>query len=79
MCFHLNDAAFCLQPVIKNIGISPNIHFCNSYNLYVYIYIHIYIDVGETRPDFSKVGNRVCTTMPLLPRVPIYIDVEIDI
>ena len=26
-------------------------------------------NVGETRPDLSKVGNRVCTTMPLLPRV----------
>ena len=25
--------------------------------------------VGETRPDLSKVGNRVCTTMPLLPSV----------
>ena len=25
--------------------------------------------VGETRPDFSKVGNRVYTTMPMLPRV----------
>ena len=25
--------------------------------------------MGETRPDFSKVGNRVYTTMPLLPRV----------
>ena len=45
MCFHLNDAAFCLQPVIKNIVISPNIHFCNSYNIYVYLYIYIYIDV----------------------------------
>ena len=29
--------------------------------------------VGETRPDFSKVGNRVCTTMPLLPRVPVFL------
>ena len=25
--------------------------------------------MGETGPDFSKVGNRVCTTMPLLPSV----------
>ena len=25
--------------------------------------------MGETRPDLSKVGNRVYTTMPLLPRV----------
>ena len=27
------------------------------------------IYVGETRPYFSKVGNRVFITMPLLPRV----------
>ena len=35
----------------------------------MYVCMCVCVYVGKTRPDFSKVGNRVYTTMPLLPRV----------